>query len=403
MNAAKNRRTKFWRISAVCKIAQGEANGVMMYYALARLAQEQGLDDVAKTLMASADQEAVHAGFYATLNGKYQKDFLALLKTVRKAEYAGEHQIKALADEVRAAGFAEAADQMEIFAKQEKHHGEVIDEIFKKYQPPKVDTAGKKVYVCPVCGYEYVGDINSEPDDWTCPLCGQPKSAFKEKNSGGLKVAAVKLYENGFMTRPFALGGEDGVDKFDASVKYRSSLQNFVIDTGTPEDFPEQVVDDKTQIFLGRRIELYVDALKTAGYQPEQVTKILVTHKHADHTGELAKFPNAKIYMSRAEADAMNLTGDNVIRVDFTDGAYKNFPASQKIADDVYLIQAVGHTTGNSIIIAEGDGIFYMLHGDVTYTDEALYENKLSVVFEDLPADWKCPRCRQSKDKFNRA
>lgn len=25
-----------------------------------------------------------------------------------------------------------------------------------------------------------------------------------------------------------------------------------------------------------------------------------------------------------------------------------------------------------------------MIHGDVTYTDEALYENKLSVVYEDL-------------------
>ena len=25
------------------------------------------------------------------------------------------------------------------------------------------------------------------------------------------------------------------------------------------------------------------------------------------------------------------------------------------------------------------------------------------VVFEDLPADWKCPRCRQGKEKFNRA
>lgn len=23
--------------------------------------------------------------------------------------------------------------------------------------------------------------------------------------------------------------------------------------------------------------------------------------------------------------------------------------------------------------------------------------------FEDLPADWHCPRCRQGKDKFNRA
>ena len=27
-----------------------------------------------------------------------------------------------------------------------------------------------------------------------------------------------------------------------------------------------------------------------------------------------------------------------------------------------------------------------MLHGDITYMDEALYENKLSVVFDDLPA-----------------
>ena len=26
-----------------------------------------------------------------------------------------------------------------------------------------------------------------------------------------------------------------------------------------------------------------------------------------------------------------------------------------------------------------------------------------NVAFEDLPEDWKCPRCRQSKDKFNKA
>ena len=25
-----------------------------------------------------------------------------------------------------------------------------------------------------------------------------------------------------------------------------------------------------------------------------------------------------------------------------------------------------------------------MIHGDITYTDEALYENKLSIVFEDI-------------------
>ena len=30
--------------------------------------------------------------------------------------------------------------------------------------------------------------------------------------------------------------------------------------------------------------------------------------------------------------------------------------------------------------------LFYMIHGDITYVDEALYEDKLSIVFDDLPA-----------------
>ena len=37
-------------------------------------------------------------------------------------------------------------------------------------------------------------------------------------------------------------------------------------------------------------------------------------------------------------------------------------------------------------MIVEDGGLFYMLHGDVTYTDEALYANRLSVVFEDVAA-----------------
>ena len=310
-------------------------------------------------------------------------------------------------------------------------------------------------------------------------------------------IKAVKLYEKGFMIRPFALGGEDGMEKFDASVRYRSTLQNYVIDTGDevilvdtgmPLEAPDMVVDDTTMIYLGSRIKDYVSALAEVGYKPEQVTKILVTHKHEDHTGELRSFPNAKIYMGPEEADALGLQGENIIRATYSDGPYHNFPRAQKIAEGVYLIEAKGHTKGNSIIIAESDGLFYMMHGDVTYTDEALYENKLSVVFEDkeaardtlnrvrefirknptvycsthtplgyenleakrvtdldnppeplpidyeitskeatgkwicsicgyiydpaehdgvafedLPADWKCPRCRQGKDKYNRA
>lgn len=148
--------------SMMKSLMQAEANGVMMYYALAQLAREQGLEDVAEGFIAAANEEAVHAGFYAVLNGKYPSDFWGLVRTVQKAEANGEAQVKAIADKVRAAGFAEAADQMDVFARQEGGHGVRLQAMLDKYQPKKEDTTGKKVYVCPVCGYEYVGDINDE-------------------------------------------------------------------------------------------------------------------------------------------------------------------------------------------------------------------------------------------------
>jgi len=210
-----------------------------------------------------------------------------------------------------------------------------------------------------------------------------------------MKIEAVKLYDNGFMTQPFALGGE-GTEGMDPAVRYRSSLQNFLIDTGSevilvdtgmPAEVPDAVPDEKAFIYMGNKIRNYVDALAELGYQPEQVNKILITHKHADHTGELRHFPHAKIYASAEEAKADELKNyPNVIPADFTDGIYENFEKSQKIADGVYYIEAKGHTTGNSIVIVEDGGLYYMIHGDVTYTDEALYADKLSVVFEDIAA-----------------
>lgn len=208
-----------------------------------------------------------------------------------------------------------------------------------------------------------------------------------------MKIKAIKFCENGYMTQGFAFGGEEGMDKFDPNIKYRSSLQNYLIDTGDevilvdtglPKESPEIVPDENTVIYVGTQIKDYVTNFEELGYTREQVTKIILTHKHDDHSGELRSFPNAKIYVSRTEADIMGLEGDNIVRVDFTDGSYHNFEKSQKIADGIYMIQAEGHTKGNSIAIAEDDGIFYMFQGDVTYTDEALYENKLSNFYEDI-------------------
>ena len=313
-----------------------------------------------------------------------------------------------------------------------------------------------------------------------------------------MEIKAVKFRKDGFYSQPFAFGGEEGTEMFDPGVRYRGSLQNYLIDngsevilvdTGLPAGTPEEVPDEKSAAFTGRDICGYMEAFAKLGYQPEQVTKILLTHKHFDHSGCIREFPNAKIYVNEDELSAAELQGvSNLVPVKFTDGAYYNFPESQNICDGVTFIKAKGHTNGNSIVIVEKDGLFYMIHGDITYVDEALYANKLSVVFddkaaaretldrvrefignhptvylsthtpqgyenleanrvmdldhpvetifeeydfsgetgsgkyvcsvcgyvydpdehdgvafEDLPDDWKCPRCRQPKEKFNRA
>lgn len=208
-----------------------------------------------------------------------------------------------------------------------------------------------------------------------------------------MKIFALEFYKNGFMKEAFAFGGSVPKEEIDIKKTYEASLQNYLIDTGkevilvdtgVPVETPDQKPSPEQMIYTGEKVNNFVDALKAVGYEPKDVDKIIVTHKHPDHTGELRLFNNAKIYISEIEANAMNLNGDNIVKVKFESGEYKNFKQSEKIAENLVMLPAYGHTKGNSIAVLELDGINYMFHGDVTYTDEALRKNALSVVFEDI-------------------
>lgn len=209
-----------------------------------------------------------------------------------------------------------------------------------------------------------------------------------------MKIKAIRMFDGGFMNQQFAFGGESKEDT-DEQIIYRSSLQNFLIDTGTEvilvdtgfqNEFAAPPKKLGAPLYMGEKICDFMEAFSALNYKPEQVTKILITHKHPDHTAALQYFPNAKVYISPEDADAMQLPeGGNIVRSQYKD-SFKNFPRAEKVADGVWFIEAKGHTKGNSIIIAEQDGLFYMMHGDVTYCDAALKANKLSIVYEDLDA-----------------
>ena len=209
-----------------------------------------------------------------------------------------------------------------------------------------------------------------------------------------MEIKAIRMFDGGFMSQPFAFGGEEGKDQFDEQIIYRSSLQNFLIDTGSEvilvdtgfrTGFVAPAKKLGAPLYMGEKVADYMEAFAATGYKPEQVTKILITHKHPDHSDCINEFPHAKVYIAPEDADAMKLEGENIVRAQYGE-TYKNFPKAQQVADGIWFIEAKGHTKGNSIIIAENDGLFYMFHGDVTYCDAALKANKLSIVFEDKDA-----------------
>ena len=90
-----------------------------------------------------------------------------------------------------------------------------------------------------------------------------------------MKIKAVKFRKDGFYTQPFVFGGEEGPEKFDKNVRYRGSLQNYLIDTGSevilvdtglPAGFPEEVPNEDSLIFTGKDISSYMDAFKALGF-----------------------------------------------------------------------------------------------------------------------------------------
>src|ERR1700737_883152 len=78
------------------------------------------------------------------------------------------------------------------------------------------------------------------------------------------------------------------------------------------------LVDTGTGDLLGPKLAKVPDSLRASGVKPEDVTDILVTHIHPDHTGGLMiggkmVFPNATVHVNKRELDfwTNKATGEN--------------------------------------------------------------------------------------------
>ncbi len=163
-----------------------------------------------------------------------------------------------------------------------------------------------------------------------------------------------------------------------------TSVNAFLINTGTKL----VLVDTGSGKLFGPTLGKLAENLKAAGYQPEQVDAVLITHMHADHVGGLMAgdklaFPNATVHADQHDADywlsQAKLDAAPEPIKDFFRGAmaslkpyvaagkFKPFDGDTELVPGISAKAARGHTPGHSIFVVESKGQKLVLWGDLMH------------------------------------
>lgn len=142
------------------------------------------------------------------------------------------------------------------------------------------------------------------------------------------------------------------------------SAENFIPADRAQFFFTPTVVNTGAELILfdtGLDPEGITGALAAAGYTPDQVDVVVLTHMHGDHIGGLgggATFPNARYVTGQAEFDHWNTSGNEGFEANVRPIAEKieMIGDGGSIASGITGMAAFGHTPGHMIYMVESDG-----------------------------------------------
>lgn len=182
---------------------------------------------------------------------------------------------------------------------------------------------------------------------------------------------------------------------FVGNPKITTAVNAYLINTGKNL----VLVDAGAAGLFGPTLGNLVQNLKAAGYSPEQVDRIVITHLHADHVGGINDqagkplFPNASVSVSQAENDFW-LSKDIAAKAPpamqgffqmaqasaapyQASGQWKPIPGAGtgEIVPGITAVNASGHTPGHRIYIVESQGQKLVITGDMLHAHAIQFSN----------------------------
>ncbi len=163
-----------------------------------------------------------------------------------------------------------------------------------------------------------------------------------------------------------------------------TSVNGYLVNTGSKL----VLIDTGAAGLFGPTLGKLVANLKAAGYQPEQVDEIYITHMHPDHVGGLVAdgkmaFPNAVVradmregdfWLNKANLDAAPADGKGFFQGAMASlnpyvaaGKLKPFDGETELVPGIRAIPARGHTPGHTLYAVESEGKRIVFWGDLMH------------------------------------
>nr|WP_229425596.1 MBL fold metallo-hydrolase [Massilia sp. Se16.2.3] len=156
------------------------------------------------------------------------------------------------------------------------------------------------------------------------------------------------------------------------------------------------LIDTGAGALFGPTLGKLLANMKAAGYTPEQVDEVYITHFHSDHLGGLLAqskiaFPNAIVRASKQEADfwlsqanmdkapaeARDFFKNAMATLDpyIKSGKFKPFDSDGELVPGIRVQGAQGHTPGHATYVVESGGKKLVLVGDLIHVAAVQFDN----------------------------
>jgi glyoxylase-like metal-dependent hydrolase (beta-lactamase superfamily II) len=198
-------------------------------------------------------------------------------------------------------------------------------------------------------------------------------------------------------------------------VPVETSVNAFLINTGSKLI----LIDSGAGGLFGPTLGKFLTNLKAAGYQPEQIDEIYVTHMHADHVGGLSVdgkpvFPNAilraqkresdywlsQANMDKAPAEAKGFFKGAMASVNpyVAAGKYKPFEGDVELAPGISAHGGKGHTPGHTTYVVKSGGQTLVLIGDLIHAGAVQFAHPEVVIGFDSDSKTAAVERKQAFD-----